>query len=529
MRRIAAATVVAMAMGSITSAVGGVALADGPTGATATGGSTLGDLNQQNTAQDGRQNSACDQVDLEGPLPAPGRLTGRCVNGDGSFNAFSRVKHRGATAAGGSGTTDLYQRNVAQQGRQNNACDLAIATTVTLIGGRTDSECADRDASRNREVLFSSGGARAEGGTGAALQQDIAQEGRQNNTCTIETGSDFSLIDSRMTDRCDNSDASHNKRVKVRGGGAEAEGGNGAVSQADVAQEGRQNNTCTTAFRFLPEVSSGREESGCANTDLSRNKNALVKGGGADVDGGNGAVSQADVAQEGRQNNACANTVFPNLPLLTNGRLDSQCAHTDLSRNKDVLVKGGGARIDGGDSEALDLTQQNFAQEGRQNNACDNVDRDSFTLTDSSVRDHCKTVDRSKNLRTREIGGGARIKGGSATGSVAQQNIAQEGRQNNACADHVNFNANVTGGRAGTDCVTVDRSVNVDTQRHDRGASVEGGSATGDLFQQNIAQDGRQNNACGNTDNFTVVGTGTTTQSQCVAVDHSVNVGTQGD
>ncbi|MET7888012.1 hypothetical protein [Streptomyces avermitilis] len=533
MRKLATATLVAMTMSSLAS-FGGVAFADGPDGATATGGNSgTGDLFQQNNAQQGRQNSACDLSTAASLNLSPGTLKGRCVNGDGSYNEFSRVKYRGAHAVGGSGTDGLEQQNIAQQGRQNNACDDTINLTLDVDGGLVGDECVNRDHSRNKDVLVKSGGADAVGasGTDSPFQHNIAQEGRQNNTCATNNDADFDVTGGRVLSRCGNVDGSDNEHVLTKGGGTRAEGGSGTgFEQENIAQEGRQNNTCASGIFFLPDVEGGRLESDCANKDHSSNKDVLVKGGGARVEGGNGAEFQQDVAQEGRQNNACANTIFPNSPSAGDARVESRCANDDGSHNKDAVVKERGTRIDGG-SSVTSLIQQNFGQEGRQNNACADVnmiDETDLTLSGGRERFHCKTVDRSENVGTKEIGGGARIKGGSSLADANQQNIAQEGRQNNACADHNALDGvTLTDARDKTSCVTVDRSVNVGTKRVGGGAEVEGGSSTAALFQQNVAQEGRQNNACGNSNDLSLTSTGSRTQAQCVAVDRSVNIGSE--
>ncbi|MFI1538086.1 hypothetical protein [Streptomyces anandii] len=649
-----------MAMGSFVSLGTGAAFADGPHGATATGGSSGGDLYQQNIAQEGRQNSACDEGDYSDITLAPGRLTGRCVNGDGSFNKFARVRYSGARAEGGSSTFDLYQQNVAQRGRQNNACDDSVdlgldvtdgaLTTDCVNGDRSRNEdtfvasggalarggsgdssayqqnvaqegrqnnvcnlsdisspsldpgtltagcvntdassskhagvksrgaralggsdgyveqqnvaqegrqnnacanvvdvsasvtdgdlntwCVNKDRSSNEESLVSSGGARSDGGTsaGSLYQQTLAQDGRQNNACADGVDADLSLSGGREAWWCGNTDHSGNKRVLVKGAGAHAQGGSGLYQEQDTAQEGRQNNACGSATYWWPSVTNGRTGSGCGNGDGSRNEDVLVKGGGAHAKGGAGAdgdVWQQSVAQEGRQNNACANLNHPleGPPSLTDSAAEASCHNSDRSRNKKVLVKGGGAHVEGG-SAAAELDQQNFAQEGRQNNACANLNSPEVTLTGSRAQTRCKTVDGSDNVETKSIGGGARVRGGSSAGSLYQQNVAQEGRQNNACDNHNHLDANITDGRQSARCVTVDRSVNRGTTTVGGGARVEGGSALGDLFQQNIAQEGRQNNACGNSNDLTITATGSRTDSQCLAVDRSVNVGSQED
>ncbi|MFI5676559.1 hypothetical protein [Streptomyces cellulosae] len=536
MRKAAMASMVAVAMGSFVTFGAGAAFAGGPGGATATGGSGEGDLYQQNIAQEGRQNSACDESNRNSIELTEGRLTGRCVNVDGSFNKASGVRYKGAEAVGGSTESTLEQQNVAQRGRQNNACDDTIDLDLDLDDGDTTSECVNKDRSHNEETLVKSGGAHAEGGdaTDSLYQQNIAQEGRQNNACADGVDADFDVSGGGEASRCGNDDVSKNKHVLVKGGGARAEGGGnpGFTQQQNVAQEGRQNNACAAGTYWNPDVTDSDADSGCNNKDASRNKEVLIKSGGASAEGGSGDGSdfwQQNIAQEGRQNNACANLNQPeDSPDLTDSEADLSCGNKDWSRNKKVLDKRGGAHVEGG-SGLGEVNQQNIAQEGRQNNACTNLNMPEITLTDSTVESHCTAADGSKNVRTKEIGGGADVEGGDATADLFQQNIAQDGRQNNACDNHNDLDATLDDGRQATDCLTVDRSVNKDTKSVSGGATVEGGDATADLFQQNIAQEGRQNNACGNSNELTLTGTGGRTDAQCVAVDRSVNIGSQGN
>ncbi|MFG2193299.1 hypothetical protein [Streptomyces sp. NPDC048639] len=57
-------------------------------------------------------------------------------------------------------------------------------------------------------------------------------------------------------------------------------------------------------------------------------------------------------------------------------------------------------------------------------------------------------------------------------------------------------------------------------------ATAGGGSASdGDLFQQNIAQEGRQSNNCGNPNNLEATLSGGRASAQCQAIDTSRNIG----
>ncbi|MFI5689651.1 transposase [Streptomyces sp. NPDC051636] len=163
------------------------------------------------------RSSACGDINRGSLALLSDDVTGRCVNGDGSFNGFSRVKSEGAKAVGGSGQVSLQQQNVAQRGRQNSACansDFA----VTANGGRQDSVCENKDASHNKHTLTKGGGARTEGGSSIAdvFQQNTAQEGRQNNNCANPNNSGVELTDSDIETRCLTVDESKRAFRQVR-------------------------------------------------------------------------------------------------------------------------------------------------------------------------------------------------------------------------------------------------------------------------------------------------------------------------
>ncbi|CAM5654843.1 hypothetical protein [Streptomyces aurantiogriseus] len=504
-------------------------------GARAEGGSATGGVIQQNTAQEGRQNNNCANPNSSPVTAGGGQQESGCVNRDVSRNKHTVVKGGGARAEGGSATGGVIQQNTAQEGRQNNNCANPNASGVAAReGGRQESGCVNKDVSRNKHTVVKGGGARAEGGSGtvAAVQQNTAQEGRQHNNCANPNDS---LITAREGGRqesgCVNKDVSRNKHTVVKGGGARAEGGSGTVAavQQNTAQEGRQNNNCANPNSSrVDAIEGGRQESGCVNKDVSRNKHTVVKGGGARAEGGSatgGTLVQQNTAQEGRQNNNCAN---PNgSGVIASGQQESGCVNRDVSRNKHTVVKGGGARAEGGSTGAGDVFQQNTAQSGRQNNNCANPNTSDVTAGGGGRQESgCVNKDVSRNKHTVVRGGGARAEGGSATGgTLVQQNTAQEGRQNNNCANPNGSTITSTGSRAETRCKTIDHSKNIGTAEISDGAEAKGGSSALSLIQQNTAQEGRQNNNCGNPNNLTVTATGSGTQAQCVAVDRSTNIG----
>ncbi|MFG2192932.1 hypothetical protein [Streptomyces sp. NPDC048639] len=611
MHKIATATMLVLAVSGWTGGGSGIAFADtGPAGGKASaqgGSSTAGDVFQQSIAQSARQNNNCnnpntgengDLVTLTG-----GRAAGRCVNTDGSLTAFSRIQNGPAEAQGGTSGTSLAQQNAAQRGRQNNNCNSPNELDISLDPGRLEDHCTQQDSSFSKHTRTKSDGARAQGGSspdGDLHQQNVAQVGRQNNNCNNPNAfANLEVTGGRVEDRCTEQDSSFSEHTRTESGGALAEGGSSStsstVAQQNIAQEGRQNNNCnnSNAFSFL-EVTGSRVGAHCGSKDRSSSKHTHIKGGGAQAQGGSstgGSVDQQNVAQEGRQNNNCSSANENGEILLTGGRLEGRCTQQDSSFSKHTRIKGGGAEAQGGSSTADNVTQQNIAQEGRQNNNCDNPnDSADLTVTGGRVEDRCTQQDSSFSKHTDIKGGGAQAQGGSSSGgSVGQQNVAQEGRQNNNCSNPNQTNITVSGGRltgrCGTKdgsfnkhtlvrgggaqaqggsstgasvhqqntaqegrqnnncsnpnaggltltgsrsqvgCKTVDGSANLHTAEIGGGAQAEGGSATADLFQQNTAQEGRQNNSCGSTNNLNLTATGSTNASQCTAVDRSTNIG----
>ncbi|MEV6316755.1 hypothetical protein [Streptomyces sp. NPDC051776] len=301
-------------------------------------------------------------------------------------------------------------------------------------------------------------------------QQNVAQEDRQNNFCSSgNDDSGISLNGGRVDERCWNKDASFNKGTLVKGGGARAEGGSstgGSLRQQNLAQEGRQNNNCASPNDATGiALTGGRVDESCWNKDGSFSKHTVVKGGGARAEGGSSTqhVGQQNAAQEGRQNNFCSSGNDDADFTVSGGRVEARCKNKDVSFNHKAFVKGGGARVEGGSSTGGSVHQQNVAQEGRQNNNCNNPNGGNFTVTGSRYEVRCKTEDGSANVRTADFGGGARATGGSGTLEVLQQNTAQEGRQNNSCGNPNNLPLTATGSRTQAHCVAADRSTNIGT------------------------------------------------------------------
>ncbi|MEV6319476.1 hypothetical protein [Streptomyces sp. NPDC051776] len=428
--KIATATMLVLAVSGCTALGAGTAFAGtGPihekAKARAEGGSSTagGTVAQQNTVQSSRQNNNCsnpNRLDSPGVSLTNSRATGRCVTRDDSLTAFSRIHYGPAEVRGDSAALDVNQTNAAQRGRQNNNCNNPRNPPFDVTGGRLEGGCVGRDLSFNKRTFIKGGGARAEGGSSTGSEggagvfhQNTAQEGRQNNSCNNVGGGNIVLDSSRLEGRCVGRDLSFNKRTFVKGGGARAEGG----SSTGVAASVRQQNT----------------------------------------------------AQEGRQNNNCNNLKNSVILLMGRGRLEGRCVDRNLSLNKRTFIKGGGARAEGGSSTGGDVSQQNNAQEGRQNNNCNNPNEmvEIGVVTVAAGGRHkasCKAADRSANLGTADIGGGAQATGGSATTDLFQQNTAQEGRQSSTCNNPNNLTLLTdTGSHAQTHCTAVDHSTNIAT------------------------------------------------------------------
>ncbi|MEV6318997.1 hypothetical protein [Streptomyces sp. NPDC051776] len=287
----------------------------------------------------------------------------------------------------------------------------------------------------------------------------------------------------RLASSCQNKDHSFNHKTLIKGGGARTHGGNATgegidFGQQNTAQEGRQNNTCTNPNQDPDiNVTGGRAKVHCGNKDHSFNHKTLIKGGGARTHGGNttgdvNVIGQQNIAQEGRQNNTCANingSLISDAPALDvdGGQAQIHCQNKDHSFNHKTLIKGGGARTHGGNTtgETIEAFQQNIAQEGRQNTSCGNLNHSQITLTQGArYKVNCKQVDHSANHHTKTIGGGAKTTGGDATADLFQQNTAQEGRQNTHCGNANNLTLTVTGSRSHTPCTATDRSTNIHTE-----------------------------------------------------------------
>ncbi|MFG2191073.1 hypothetical protein [Streptomyces sp. NPDC048639] len=435
-------------------------------GANVAGGSSGAGLTQQNTAQRGQQNNNCANPNDSVISVSGGRWETECEDTNNSSNHGAFVQGGPADVNGGSSTAmSMDQQNTAQEGRQNNNCGNPNLSDIDISGGSSESACGNEDGSENRRTWTKGGGVEANGGSTIfdVGQQNTGQSGRQNNNCANPNA-----FGSAPGGSCANADDSANHQAFVKGGGAGANGGSGAglqvgqVRQQNTAQEGRQNNNCAN-----PQ-SAGSDSVGgdCANTDASANDKTFFKGAGANANGGSsegGRLLQQNTAQEGRQNNNCAN---PNDTAIgtSGGSASGGCANEDGSSNHKVAIKGGGAEANGGSATAGDVLQQNTAQEGRQNNNCNNPNAGEIAVTGGRYEVNCGTTDNSVNAHITGTGGGAEADGGSSSAELLQQNTAQEGRQNNNCGNPNNLVLTLSGGRATAQCTATDESKNFGSQ-----------------------------------------------------------------
>ncbi|MEV6318596.1 hypothetical protein [Streptomyces sp. NPDC051776] len=199
--------------------------------------------------------------------------------------------------------------------------------------------------------------------------------------------------------RTPNEDWSHNKHTLIKDGGAEATGGSTTGIQQNTAQDGRQNANCANAHGTLVSVAGGRANGHCDNKDSSHSKHTTIKGGGAEASGGSSGTGlvQQNTAQAGRQN---ANCVNPNNAVisLTDSRSEARCMTLDHSKSVHAAEFGRGAESAGGSAPLGFLALQNTAQTGRQNDNCANPNGLSLTASGSHLRTQCSTVDISKNI-----------------------------------------------------------------------------------------------------------------------------------
>lgn len=232
---------------------------------------------------------------------------------------------------------------------------------------------------------------------------------------------------------------------------------------------------------------------------------ALVSAGGgsafADVLSDTPLSGQLNTDQDGEQNLDCGNSArLVRLNIGKTVRRERVCVDTD-GHTRRHSGHPSGARAVGG---ATLGPQVNTAQTGRQNLNCGNS-ADTLTVNVLGTMHQettCVAVDGSRSPgRDRGHGHGEHIGDAGAEGghSVGQVNTAQTGRQNLNCGNSADTaTVNVLGTiRKHTTCVAADHSHRAGPATVHRGQASAGttevvGSET------NTAQNGRQNQNCGN-------------------------------
>lgn len=184
------------------------------------------------------------------------------------------------------------------------------------------------------------------------------------------------------------------------------------------------------------------------------------------------------------------------------------------------FADGHGAGPEGGSSTAGTVLRQNTAQTHRQNNNC--FSRNVTALAAGRVA-HCGADDASDNRHTELEFGGAHAFGGTGTTfGVSQQNSARQDRRNNNCAEPVPVGL-ANGSRAQTRCTGQDGSYHHHALVKGGGAHAADGPGTiGSAFQQNNAEEGRRNNACATFNNIPfIIVTDGRAESRCANQDRS--------
>ncbi|MEU6084796.1 hypothetical protein [Streptomyces sp. NPDC047108] len=173
------------------------------------------------------------------------------------------------------------------------------------------------------------------------------------------------------------------------------------------------------------------------------------------------------------------------------------------------------ATAGGGSAPMGGVGQENTAQDGRQNNNCVRANGASTTVTGGRADGRCVTADGSFNAFAHVERGGADAAGGTGPFQVSQQNTAQRGRQNNNCASPNAGSLGARGGGFDSRCVDRDRSFSDHTTVKGKGAAAETGSTASALFQQTVAQEGRQNTTCASQDVSSAMVSGGRVVSRC--------------
>jgi hypothetical protein len=201
--------------------------------------------------------------------------------------------------------------------------------------------------------------------------------------------------------------------------------------------------------------------------------------------------------QIGEQNLACGNSA--RLVRLNVGQRvhREQVCVDDGDHTRRDSAHAGGAQTVGGTTLG---PQINTAQRGKQNLACGNS-ADTLTVNVAGTMSWDTTCtaadyDGQNGSSGDDYTGGARALGGTTVGP--QVNTAQTGRQNLYCGNSADtLTVNVVGTiRRHTTCTAADHTAHVPGDAHRGRASADAGQVIGPEI--NTAQNGRQNQTCGN-------------------------------
>ncbi|WP_425245858.1 hypothetical protein [Streptomyces sp. NEAU-NA10] len=225
--------------------------------------------------------------------------------------------------------------------------------------------------------------------------------------------------------------------------------------------------------------------------------------------------------QDGEQNLSCGNSARPvRLNIAETVHREQVCVDDDGHTRHDS-ARADGAQAVGGTTLG---PQVNTAQTGKQNLACGNSS-DLVTVNVLGTMNWdttCVAADHGDVSGSGGYGaspGSARALGGTTVGP--QVNAAQTGKQNLYCGNSSDtLTVNVAGTiRKHTTCTAVDHSSPRPGDAHRGRASADAGQAVG--FETNTAQNGRQNQTCGNPGMGIEVPLGQTGHTAyCTALDH---------
>ncbi|MFE1754997.1 hypothetical protein ACFW88_31420 [Streptomyces anandii] len=113
-------------------------------------------MTQQISAQRGGQNNACGNESNSGiTVTGGGRYETRCADKDASRTSRSVVHNGDARAVDGDSASSWFAQTAAQSGRQNNACNNGNDVALTGAGNRVEGQCVAIDRSTNIGTVYS--------------------------------------------------------------------------------------------------------------------------------------------------------------------------------------------------------------------------------------------------------------------------------------------------------------------------------------------------------------------------------------